>query len=192
MKYNKCGFLVIILFILTVVCAHSQENVTDSVHLEKKIFRLNVLSPGAALELRTGKFSSLNFSTGITYMGSVNGMNARRKSGPSGWIYSFEPFLNIEQKFFYNLNKRFEKGKNTSFNSANFISFRSLTLGPSIEGNLERKSDYDFTFLASWGFQRSYNHIHFLFDAGPLFVFDGKGNSGFFPILVRINLGYNF
>ncbi len=192
MKIVYKSLLVLIIFGFSVeVFAQKTATETPSL-LEKKIFRLNVLSPGVGLELRTGKFSSLSFSTGVTYNGSVNGMNVRRKSGPTGWNYSFEPFLNIEQKFFYNLQKRSNQGKNTSFNSGNFIALRSLTLGKPIEGNLIRQSDIDFMFLASWGFQRSYNRIHFLFDTGPLFVFDAKGNSGFFPIFFRINLGYNF
>ena len=160
--------------------------------LEDKIFRVNLLSPGVGLELKTGKFSSLNLATGITYMGSVNGMDTVRDDGPSGWNYSFEPFIGVEQKFFYNLEKRNKKGKSTAFNSANFVNVRSLITGPPLVGNLKRQSDFNFMFVLSWGFQRSYNRIHFLLDAGPLFVFDAEGNSGFFPAFVRLNLGYNF
>lgn len=181
------------IFLISSICVEAQEIEAEKTSLlEDKIVRINLLSPGFGVELKTGKYSSLSLSAGVTYAGSVHGMNSRRKSSPTGWLYSFEPFLNIEKKFFYNLQKRSEKGKNTAYNSGNFISLRSLTLGPPIDGNLVRQSDYDFMLIASWGIQRSYSRIHFLFDVGPLFVFDGKGNSGFFPMLLRVNLGYNF
>lgn len=194
---NKLFFCFYLVFAFHSLC-YAQTMKADTIRstsslLEKRILRVNLLSPGVGAEFRTGDFSSLAFSTGITYFPGIEGMDVKNKIGSSpGLGYSFEPFLGVDYKLFYNLEKRKQKHKNIAYNSANFVSLRSLTLGPPVSNNLVRQSNYDFLVFASWGFQRSYNRIHLLFDTGPVFVFDGKGNTGFFPLLFRINLGYNF
>ena len=194
---EKRNLIVWLLFCYFGLCNAQTKKMDNSFEttslLEKKIFRLNVLSPGFGFELKMNDYTSLTLSTGITYFGGIEGMNTKWKMGSrSGIGYSFEPFVSFDYKIFYNLEKRKSSGKNTAYNSGNYLSLRSLTLGPAIRNNIVRQSDYDFMFYASWGFQRSYNRIHFLFDMGPIFVFDAEGNTGFFPVMIRLNLGYNF
>lgn len=198
MKLKLLKKLFAVFLICSVACIHAQTNELDTMAsknslLEKNVFRLNVLSPGIGAEFRTTNFSSLSLNTGITYFPGIDGMNTKNRIGSgSGLGYSFEPFLGVDYKLFYNLQKRSASGKNIAYNSGNFVSLRALTLGPAISNNIVRQSNYDFLLFASWGFQRSYQRIHLLFDAGPVFVFDAKGNKGFYPILFRVNLGYNF
>ena len=192
---NKIFFCFCLVFAFHSLCI-AQTMKSDTIRstsslLEKRILRVNLLSPGVGAEFRTGNLTSLALSTGITFFPGIDGMNTDWKRGTSIG-YSFEPFLGVDYKLFYNLEKRKQKGKNIAYNSANFVSLRSLTLGPPVSNTIVRQSNFDFLLFASWGIQRSYDRIHLLFDTGPVFVFDGKGNTGFFPLLFRINLGYNF
>jgi len=181
------------IFLISSICVEAQEIETEKTSLlEDKIVRINLLSPGFGVELKTGKYSSLSLSAGVTNSWLYPTMNDESHNGEFGFVYSIEPFINVNQKFFYNLNKRLKEGKNLSYNSGNFISIRSMALGSPFAGNITRKNDYQFYLIPSWGIQRSYNRIHFLFDVGSLIIFDGKGNSGFFPIFPRVNIGYNF
>lgn len=94
-------------------------------------------------------------------------------------------------KQFYNFKTRDEKGKNISGNSGNFISARITSRGPSISDNVFRKSDVDFAVGPTWGIQRKYGNINFLFDLGPQFYFDIDGNAGFWPLMAQLNIGFN-
>jgi len=57
--------------------------------------------------------------------------------------------------------------------------------------NIERKDDISFDFGPTWGIQRAYGKMHFLFDIGSVYYFDTKGNNGFFPIMIQLNIGFN-
>ncbi len=57
--------------------------------------------------------------------------------------------------------------------------------------NIIRKDDIDFAFGPTWGIQRAYGNLHLLFDVGPVYYFDTKGNSGFFPIALQLNIGFD-
>ena len=93
---------------------------------------------------------------------------------------------------FYNFEKRKAKNRSTENNSGNFVSFRFLTRGNTIESNFIRSSNFDFAFGPTWGIQRKYGkNFHLLFDIGPHYYFDTNGNGGFFPIMFQLNLGFN-
>ncbi len=92
----------------------------------------------------------------------------------------------------YSRNYMASKGKSLLYNSGNYWGMRLLTNFKEIESqNIIRKDDIDFAFGPTWGLQRAYNNFHFLFDLGPVYYFDTKGNSGFFPVMLQLNLGYN-
>jgi hypothetical protein len=101
------------------------------------------------------------------------------------------PFADLQGKYFYNFEKRIKKGKNTAFNSANFLSLRFLYRGKSLSENFERTSNLDFSIGPTWGIQRSWGRVHYLFDVGPVYYFDTKGNSGILPVMIQLNVGYN-
>ena len=107
-------------------------------------------------------------------------------------IYIIAPFLDLQQKWFYNINKRIRKNKTVENNSGNFISARLITRGPSIAENVIRTSDFDFAFGPTWGIQRKYGeNFHLLFDIGPQYYFDTEGNGNIFPLMFQLNLGFD-
>ena len=69
--------------------------------------------------------------------------------------------------------------------------FKTVLRGESKNSELTRTDQVDFSIATTWGIQRNYKKINFLFDLGPVYYFDSKGNSGFYPIMLEFNLGYN-
>ena len=121
---------------------------------------------------KKGTFSA---GLGIGYGAPYDKISA---SPNNEFLYSFNPFLDLQYKRFYNLEKRKAKNLNTENNSGNFVSIRS--------------SNFDFAFGPTWGIQRKYGkNFHLLFDIGPHYYFDTNGNGGFFPIMFQLNLGFN-
>jgi hypothetical protein len=154
----------------------------------EKIWRVNFLNPGVELELPTGTYSTFATGLGVGYGGGYPDLT----SGGSGFIYIISPFLDIQQKWFYNLNRRSDKDKNTDNNSGNFVSFRFIARGNSIADNVNRTSDFDFAVGPTWGIQRKYGkNFHLLFDVGPQYYFDTEGNGNFLPIMFQLNLGFD-
>lgn len=151
-------------------------------------FRVNFLNPAIELDRVTGKKSILTTGIGVGYGGGYPDLTF----GGSGFIYIISPFLDVQQKWFTNLEKRNQKGKNTANNSGNFISLRLLVRGESLAENVIRTSNTDFAIGPTWGIQRSFGeNFHFLFDIGSVYYFDTEGNGNIFPINLQFNIGYN-
>ncbi|WP_407557766.1 hypothetical protein [Winogradskyella sp. 4-2091] len=155
----------------------------------EKVWRVNFLNPAVELEIPTGQYSTFSSSLGVGYGGGYPDLT----SGGSGFIYVISPFADFQHKWFYNLNKRTDKNRNTTNNSGNFVSFRLVTRGNSIAENVNRTSDFDFAFGPTWGIQRKYGkRFHLLFDVGPQYYMDTKGNGNIWPIMFQLNLGFDF
>ncbi len=152
-----------------------------------KVWRINFLNPAIELELPTGKYSSFSSAFGVGYGGGYPDLTY----GGNGFIYIISPFIDLQQKWFYNLNKRNRKGKTTENNSGNFISARLITRGNSIAENVIRTSNFDFAFGPTWGIQRKYGKFHLLFDVGPQYYFDTEGNGNLWPLMIQLNLGFD-
>jgi hypothetical protein len=155
----------------------------------EKVWRANVINPGVEIELPTSQKSTFSLNVGIGYSGSYP--NLSETSFDSGGIYAIAPFADVQFKRFYNLAKRARKDKVTDNNSGNFVSIRFRSRGKSLDDNFERIADYDFAVGPTWGIQRSYGSFHLLFDVGPQFYFDSEGNTGFWPLMPQLNIGFD-
>ena len=129
----------------------------------QRVWRMNFLNPGVELELPTGTYSTFSAGLGIGYGGGYPDLTFDE----NGFIYIISPFLDIQEKWFFNLNKRNRKNKMTENNSGNFISLRFITRGNSIADNVNRTSDFDFAIGPTWGIQRKYGkNFHLLLTSG--------------------------
>jgi hypothetical protein len=181
---KKSIFFTYFLFIFSFTI-FAQEKSTDK--NTEKVFRINFINPGLEYELPTGKNTTFSGGIGAGYNGSYPDLSIQKESG---FLYIIAPFLDLQEKFYYNFEKRKDKGKSIVNNSGNFVSLRFLTRGPSIEENVVRSTEYDFAISATWGIQRSINEkIHLLFDVGPMYYFDGQGRGNFFPLILQLNIG---
>lgn len=153
------------------------------------VWRANIINPGVELELPTTPNSTFSINVGIGYSGSYP--NLSETSLNSGGIFAIAPFADAQFKRFYNLDKRARRNKVTDNNSGNFFSIRFRSRGKSIDDNFRRLADYDFAVGPTWGIQRNYGSFHLLFDLGPQFYFDSEGNTGFWPLMPQLNIGFD-
>lgn len=182
MKYS---FIIVILFFTSMSNAQQDKNM---IHAEK-VWRLDFVNPGIEIETPTGTHSTFSANLGIGYGGSYPDLSYNENNG---FAYLISPFLDIQEKLYYNFNRRKQKNKSIRNNSGNFLSARLLIRGNSIVDNFKRTSDLDFAIGPTWGIQRVYGkNFHLLFDVGPIYYFDGKGNGNVFPIMIQLNLGFD-
>ena len=153
----------------------------------EKTLKINGINPGIAYEIPVLKKSTVSANIGVGYGGSMKNTTEYA----SGFLYMIAPFFDIEYRKFYNLEKRIRKGRSIQHNSGNYWGTRFLLRGKEISSNFIRTDDVDFSFGPVWGIQRSYGPFHLLFDIGPVYYFDTLGNSGIFPFMMQLNLGYN-
>ena len=174
------------LFLITLLLATA---IQVSAQGTEKVWRTNIINPGIEYEHPLSSTSTVSVNLGIGYSGSYP--NLPESSFQTGALYAIAPFADLQWKRFYNLQKRAESNKVTDENSGNFISIRLRSRGKSIDDNFNRKANYDFAIGPTWGIQRSYGSFHLLLDIGPQFYFDSNGNSGFWPIMPQINIGFD-
>ncbi len=126
-----------LLSLLFTITLFSQENKTE------KVLRINLLNPAIELELPTSNTTTLSLSTGIGY--SVSYPHTSDIAG-TGFITSFNPFFEAQEKWFYNFKKRKKNKRTISHNSGNFISSRLLVRTPSLFGSSNGTNVLDFAF----------------------------------------------
>ncbi|SRX52750.1 hypothetical protein [Aequorivita sp. CIP111184] len=175
--------LIIIFLFFTIFMAQGQEEVST-----QKVWRVNFINPGVEVEVPVTKNSTFSTNLGVGFNGAYPDLVYGEENGI---IYIIAPFVDLQFKQFYNFERRVEKGKSISGNSGNFISARIISRGPSIADNVIRKSDVDIAIGPTWGIQREFGNVQFLFDLGPQFYFDINGNNGFWPLMAQLNIGLN-
>ena len=117
------------------------------------------------------------------------GFAYRSTNGNSG--YAVFPNLQAQYRFFYNLNKRMEKGKKVSENSGNYITaLADITGGNALLGDLVSRANYAVFVGPAWGLQRVYNSGFKLnLNLGAGIGFNDLGDSYFSP-LIGLQLGW--
>lgn len=156
----------------------------------QKVLRVNILSPGIEYEMPISEKATIAANAGVGMNYSYT--NSRSPMGDSGFTYFISPFMDVSYKNIYNRAKRERKSKNLAYNSGNYWGMRFLTKFDEFEYNADdREDNIDFSFGPTWGIQRTYGKMHLLFDVGPIYCFDTKGNSVLFPIMIQLNIGFN-
>ncbi|WP_029036450.1 hypothetical protein [Salinimicrobium xinjiangense] len=143
---------------------------------------VNLLIPSLEYEMSMGKKTTLdlNLGTGFAY---------RSTNNDSG--YAVFPTFHAQYRFYYNLDKRLEKGKKISENSGNyFTALAEITSGNPIFGDLKSQADYAVFIGPAWGLQRVYNSGFKLnINLGGGIGFNDLGDSYFSPF-VGLQLGW--
>ncbi len=152
--------------------------------VEKQMFKANLLiTPGLEYEVGLTENSTLDFrlGTGLLYV-ETNG------EGEYGVFLTFE----AAYRYYYNFEKRANKGKNTSGNSANYVAMTTFFApGDPILGDLDADIDYIGQLAPVWGFQRTYNSgFNLGLELGVGYAFDEDDN--FIVPVVNFRLGWAF
>jgi len=156
----------------------------------EKVFRIMLINPGIEMEFPLYNKSTLSTTLGVGFEGAYKNL-AEDSSEPYYNYYLIAPFFDIRYKNIYNQDKRKVNAKNTSYNTGNYWGARILIRGKELYSEFERTDNNDFSIGPIWGIQRSYDIFFLQIDIGPMYYFDTKGNSGIFPVMIDINIGFN-
>ena len=108
-----------------------------------------------------------------------------------GTRYTIHPGISIEPRYYYNLQKREQKGKRTNKNSANYLALTSwYILDPIVEHNSTGNSL--FLIAPNWGIRRVYGNAFLLeFNTGISYSIDEYKTEDW-NLLLNLRVGYVF
>lgn len=106
--------------------------------------------------------------------------------------YAFSTVFSLEGRYYYNFNKRIEKGKNTMNNAANFFGLE-MSYAPDL-GTIKNSDNYEFlksfTIAPKYGFRRNLSEkFNFEFAAGPGYQWGENGNDG---VVLSVDARFGF
>jgi len=174
--------LAVFLFSLISIAQTSDQNLSSTDFNQETIFRLNVLSPSAEIEHDlTDKISILgNAGVGLSIT-TVDFGNETKTD------FLFPLFLEASTRYYYNFDRRIEKGRNIQYNSGNYIGL-NFTKGFEATGDVSRVEPQSI-LSAVYGLQRTYqDFLNFTFEAGPGYDFQENDNG--FTIYVGVQIGF--
>lgn len=170
---------ILLVFSLLAFSATAQE----SSNTAQNLFSVNFLLPGLEYETGLSNKTTLDLRLGSGF--ALNGGTGRETR------FGIYPNFHAQYRFFYNFDRRFEKGKNTANNSANYIAFSTgIYSGKPIFGELEYNQDYMAEIGPVWGIQRVYRRGFKLdLHLGAGMGFNDAGDTFVSP-LVSFRLGW--
>lgn len=182
---NKIYYSLLILIISQFSFSQKQQNAS----VEKSLFGLQIGTLGAWThnEFKISNEFSLRSEIGINF-GMIGG------SIHNGTTLISAPSFSLEPRWYYNLVERATKNKNTSKNSADF-----LTLGVTYFPNVNTPKyniTSQLTFIPKWGIKRTLGD-HFTYEAGfglGYVVFLDKNYTSNKNLIadLHLRLGYTF
>lgn len=159
------------------------------------IVSVDLLGLNYSYEHPIAKQSTIMFSAGLSYL-YLALIGLELKEDDSG--LSFEPKdyhlltggLSVEPRFYYNLNRRYRKGKRVRGNSGGYLSADVSLFFPVVTSrDIKVKTFYGIT--PYWGVRRVWRHFLFDMAGGISYVGTFEGSYGVSPTL-RLILGYKF
>ncbi len=139
-------FTVVFLSFKSSAQVERKSNTFDLINLERHQFKFNLVSPGLSYEIGILKnvTASTSFGLGV----------ATYQEG-----YSFGFAWHTRMRYYHNLNRRIDLGKNVSGNSGDYLApARSVFWEPlQISHNLDSAGDFGLAFYGGmYGIQRTY------------------------------------
>ena len=134
--------------------------------------------------------------SGVGFLGGIWGGTLHDKTG-----FALYPVLNVEPKYYYNIDSRAEKGKNTKNNSGNYISLATsfvpnwFTIS-NAESRREIKRANKLFFIPTFGIRRNFaENFNYEFKVGygyGISFGEGKTASGMTTWDLGFKVGYDF
>lgn len=159
---------------------------TESTHT----LDIGFISAGYTYEYAFAPKFTLNFGVGA--VSHIRHYSSFIFDAGDFWYYSIHPYVTVEPRYYYNLQKRLNKGKRIDGNRGSFLALQGAYIfKPVIEYNVQYRNGAFFV-SPYWGLHRIWwNHVLFEFQAGMAFAFNRYGDSDT-GIRLGIRLGYKF
>jgi hypothetical protein len=184
-------FWYLILLSSTTVFAQSSKIKYSNTFSSENAVRVSLINPALEVELKASEDATIMFSV----MPYANYLSATNNEGKK--ISKIVPYImpNISFRDYYNMRKRYDKGKNTAHNSANYMGLGVFYVPKVTTDFAKLKYQYSGPGLfAFWGMNRVYGK-HLLVDLGigAQFTINTVGyDSGFKANpLINLKVGYN-
>jgi hypothetical protein len=182
---------------VTVVLFITQTNFSQSKGIKKSLFNFQTGILGTWLNNETKLTNNLSLRSEIGLDAGVFGGEINDSPG-----LFLTPVINLEPRFYYNINNRINKNKNTSNNGANFFT-TSLSYHPdwfviSSKNNIDVYNQ--LSIIPKWGLRRNIANSNFNFEAaigfGYRFYFlkqyGYSKNDGETALDLHLRIGYSF
>lgn len=169
------------IFVLVFLCSYGVLAQNNS-NIERSIFKVNALAPGVSYELGVGKNLSLNIDA-LVIPAIQGGSNQETEFG----IF---PGIQADFRYFTNMKRRLEKGKNITGNSGNYLGLTNLLYsGNSFVGDLNFDSKFNHIAALTYGIQRTRpKGFYWGFSLGPGLYTDDFNTQ--FTFFVDLRLGW--
>lgn len=163
----------------------------EEISLEKSITGIQVGLFGAYVYNETKIAEKWVLRSQFTLNSSIFGGNLYSNNG-----FALTPSLSVASKYYYNINKRSEQGKNIKNNAANYVSLK-VDYFPNwfVISNVKNLEVNDGIFLTpNYGIRRNFaKNFNYEFRAGLGFGTLFKGNYGLQTRLdLSLKVGYDF
>lgn len=163
-------------------------------YVEKSVWRLTILAPGILNESRIGSKTSLVTSaqlSGVLASPGISIFSFGGRTTPFRITTYINSYVSVGGRYFYNIERRYTKGKNIQYNSANYLMIRTNYTFPPFQIEYEPRFSIGvlkgFSVNALWGFQRTFeDNVYVNFATGVKVAPNGFGLAGNFI------LGYTF
>jgi len=159
--------------------------------VEKSITGLQIGFFGAEVYNEARLSDQVSLRSQLSFLPSIWGGDFYSKTG-----FALAPALSLTPKYYYNLTKRAEKGKNTKNNAANYIA-AELQYVPNwfVISNVEGvQVNPSLSIIPHYGFRRNFaTHFNYEFKAGVgIGAILKKGYGLQVPIELSFKVGYDF
>ena len=174
---EKTIFIIALLF-----CTLSLKAQQPEPKVEKSLLSAYILPLKIAYEQGIGDQYTTEISAGLTGFTEINENNI---------AFAVAPVIRGDFKHFYNLNRRWEKGKNVDRNSGNFWGLATrYTFTPIGDSNNYHEIEGGSLFIAPmWGIQRNYpSHLSLGLNLGYGVAITGSTVT--FDPLIHFRLGF--
>lgn len=171
-----------ILVIALLFCTLSIKAQQAGPKVKRSLLSAYILPLKIAYEQGIGDKYTTEISAGLTGFTEIRENNV---------AFVVAPVIRGDFKYFYNLEKRWEKGKNVDLNSGNFWGFATrYTFQPIGDKNNYREIEGGALFIAPmWGIQRNYpSHLSIGLNLGYGVAI--AGNTVTFDPLIHFRLGF--
>lgn len=170
--------LLIILFFLLAIESFGQ----DTIKVEKKLFKINIINPGLTFEKSVSNTNTVSLDGNLSFGGNYSSNN--------GWQLLVSPLIRSQFRHYYNFDRRNSDNRKTTGNSGNYISICTSYYFKSF--NVEAFNVNDgFNLGGTWGLQRTYkSSFNINLNAGLGYNFSQNQQKKIVP-LINFTLGWS-
>ncbi|MEX0312818.1 MAG: hypothetical protein AB3N18_01470 [Allomuricauda sp.] len=156
--------------------------VTSAQTVEDSQLTINALLPGVVYEHGISDNSTVTAEATIGF--------AYRNSDLFDSGFGIYPIGKLQYRYYYNFQRRLEKGKHISRNTGNYLApMVGIQGGKAVIGNLDYASDFFAGVGAVYGLQRvGGKGLSFRFEAGPAYFFSESSTD--FGLFLALKLGW--